>query len=108
MTQSNDRTTTAGTEFSRTGDGSYRVVGSLVFATVRDVLRQSGSAFAAESQLVIDLSQVAAADSAGLALLIEWYRLAERAKQPLKFSRAPPQLVALAKISDIDTLLPFG
>jgi len=33
---------------------------------------KSGSAFAAESQLVIDLSQVAAADSAGLALLIEW------------------------------------
>jgi len=41
---------------------------------------KAASAFAAESQLVIDVVAGGCGDSAGLALLIEWYRLAERAK----------------------------
>jgi phospholipid transport system transporter-binding protein len=94
-------------QFTRNADGNYRVAGDLVFATVRDLLTESAPIFIAESKLSIDLSAVSSADSAGLALLIEWYRMASRAKKPVKFVAVPAQLHALAKISEIDGLLPF-
>jgi len=95
-------------EFKSDGDGKYRVAGNLVFTTVRDVLRQSEAAFAGDAQLVIDLSAVTSADSAGLALLVEWFRAADRARKPLRLIGAPAQLRALAKISDLETVLPFA
>jgi phospholipid transport system transporter-binding protein len=95
-------------QITRTDSGVYRVVGSLVFATVGDALKQSAQIFSTEQQLAIDLSAVTSADSAGLALLIEWYRLAARGNKSIRFIGAPTQLRALAKISDIDALLPFS
>jgi phospholipid transport system transporter-binding protein len=74
---------------------------------VRDVLKESEPVFSAESKLSIDLSAVGSADSAGLALLIEWYCWAARANTSVRFVAVPAQLRALAKISDIDGLLPF-
>lgn len=93
--------------FVRDSDGGYRVVGGLVFATARDLLTQSAPAFASDGDLAIDLSNVDGADSAGLALLIEWSRLANERQRVLRFAGAPAQLRALAKISDLDDLLPF-
>jgi len=92
---------------TREGEGRYRIAGDLVFATAKAALKDSSPKFAAERELAIDLSAVKSADSAGLALLIEWYAQAARANKSIRFSAAPAQLVALAKISDIDTLLPF-
>ena len=93
---------------ARVADGSYRVTGHLVFDSVRDVLRASSSVFQSEPQLSIDLSGVESADSAGLALLIEWYCSAEKAKRAIRFTGLPAQLRALAKISDIESVLPLG
>ena len=97
-----------GAEFKRDADGAYRVAGDLSFATVRDVLRASTQAFAASGELAIDLSQVTNADSAGLALLIEWYRWAVQRNQSMRFIDTPQQLRALAKISDLESVLPFA
>ncbi|HYM35406.1 MAG TPA: STAS domain-containing protein [Steroidobacteraceae bacterium] len=95
-------------QITRDTAGRYKVAGSLVFTTVRDALKQSAAAFASESEWAIDLSQVSGADSAGLALLIEWHRLATKNNRPLRFIDAPTQLRALAKISDLDDILPFA
>jgi phospholipid transport system transporter-binding protein len=95
-------------EFKHDADGNYRVIGSLRFDNVRDMLKQSAAVFASQDELAFDLSGVTNADSAGLALLIEWYRLAERNQRRLRFIGASQQLRALAKISDLDTLLPFA
>jgi phospholipid transport system transporter-binding protein len=100
--------TSATAALTRTGDGTYQVSGQLVFASVREVLRSSATVFQNEAQTSIDLSGVQAVDSAGLALLIEWYRTAEKAKRAIRFVGAPAQLRALAKISDIETVLPFA
>jgi len=97
-----------GAEFKRDADGAYRVTGNLSFATVGDVLKESTQAFAANGELAIDLSQVTNADSAGLALLIEWYRWAVQRNQSMRFIGAPQQLRALAKISDLESVLPFA
>jgi phospholipid transport system transporter-binding protein len=89
----------------RVAAGEYRVSGPLVFATVPGLLEQSKATFDGEAQLQVDLSAVQTADSAGLALLIEWYRLAARANRGLRFVNVPEQLRALARISDVDELL---
>ena len=79
---------------SRIADGNYQVTGHLVFETVRDLLRSSAQVFQSESNQSIDLSGVASADSAGLALLIEWYCAAEHAKRTLRYTGVPNQLRA--------------
>jgi phospholipid transport system transporter-binding protein len=93
---------------ARVADGSYQVTGHLVFDTVRDLLRSSADVLQTESQQSIDLSGVASADSAGLALLIEWYCAAENAKRTVRFIGVPNQLRALAKLSNLETVLPLG
>lgn len=87
------------------GGGRYRVHGALTFATVRQTLRGGEQHFDANDRLEVDLSGVSSADSAGLALLVEWYRQAARAKKSIRFVNVPAQLRALAKISDVDRLL---
>lgn len=84
------------------GAGQFRVAGALTFATANELLR-STPAFDADA--IVDLSGVTAIDSAGLALLIEWYLAASRNKRVVRFSGVSTQLRALAKISDIDQLL---
>jgi len=88
--------------------GRYVVAGDLTFATVREALRQSPPTFGGETQIEFDLSGVTAADSAGLALLVEWYRRAAQSGGEAKFSGVPTQVRALAKISDLDKLLNLG
>jgi phospholipid transport system transporter-binding protein len=89
------------------GGGRFRITGALTFATGRDLLRTAGDQFNSSPRLEIDLSGVANADSAGLALLVEWYRQASRANRSVRFVGVPAQLRALAKISEIDRLLAF-
>jgi phospholipid transport system transporter-binding protein len=85
--------------------GRYRVQGELSFATVGTLLDESRKKFDSAPGLDIDLSGVAHSDSAGLALLIEWLRLAKRAGKRLSYSNLPPQLLAIARLSDVDDLL---
>ena len=89
----------------QSGAGRYRVSGELTFVTVRDALGAALAQFANDSAVEVDLAAVSAADSAGLALLVEWYRWASQAKKTIRFVGAPAQLRALAKISDIEWLL---
>jgi phospholipid transport system transporter-binding protein len=87
------------------GKDNFRVSGKLTFATVRDALQASHQLFAQATALNIDLSEVSVVDSAGLALLIEWYRRASKTGKPISFIAVPKQLSALAKISDVDQFL---
>jgi phospholipid transport system transporter-binding protein len=53
----------------------------------------------------VDLAGVAASDSAGLALLIEWLSVAKAAAHPLHYQHVPPQLQQLARLSEVEDLL---
>lgn len=87
------------------GGGRLRVHGALTFATVRQVLRAAAQYFDGTRQLEIDLSGVGNADSAGLALLVEWYRQMALKHGTIRFVGAPEQLRSLAAISEVDQLL---
>ncbi len=87
------------------GDGRFRVSGVLDASTVRQVLEESHTLFRGTPQVVVDLANVAESDSSGLALLLEWLRLGKKENQQIRFEHVPQQIVALARISEVDELL---
>ena len=90
--------------------GVLQAGGALSFATARTA-RAAGIAMlatAAAGPLQIDCSAVSPADSAGLAVLLEWLGVAKRAGRSLRYTQLPEGLLALARISEADPLLERG
>ena len=87
------------------GAGRFRVSGVLDATTARAVLEQSESRFEQFPNLDVDLGGVGESDSAGLALLIEWLRLAKQWNKPIRFANVPAQIEALARISEVEDLI---
>ena len=87
--------------------GRIVVTGELTFASARDA-RQLGVLVLESSRaarLVIDCSGVTRADSAGLAVLLDWLAWGRRKSRAVTLENLPASLVAIARISEIDGLL---
>jgi phospholipid transport system transporter-binding protein len=95
-------------QLAAAADGALRAQGPLTFATAR-AARLAGLAAlqAAPQAACIDCAGVTSADSAGLAVLLDWLA-AGLAKRSLKFASLPEDLIALARISEIEPLLTQG
>jgi phospholipid transport system transporter-binding protein len=91
-------------------DGRLAAQGPLTFATARKARELGRHALlgASAAQLEIDCSGVSAADSAGLAVLIDWLALARRARRALRYHGLPPGVLALGRISEVEGLLERG
>lgn len=98
----------AAVQFEDLGGGRFRVEGRLSFDTVASALEASQKLFSDYHALKLDLSGVTAADSAGVALLIEWVSRARRSKCMLNFLQVPEQVMAIARISDVESMLPVA
>jgi phospholipid transport system transporter-binding protein len=92
---------------SEPSPGRVTVAGELTFATARDarqlgvlVLEASGA-----GRIVIDCSGVTRADSAGLAVLLDWLAWGRRKSRALSLQNLPASLLAIARISELDGLL---
>ena len=84
--------------------------GELNFAKTPQALVQASAALNtsdAASPLVLDLSGVTRADSAGLALLLELTRVVKARGGTLQIEKSPPQLRKLAEFFGLDELLAF-
>ncbi len=79
------------------------VTGELTFATVAALHRPPWPA--GTTSLTVDLGGVTRADSAGLALLLEWARAARRQGREIRFRRTPAQLRSLAHVTGVDEIL---
>jgi phospholipid transport system transporter-binding protein len=90
------------------GEGRYSVAGELGLASAAAMLAAGRDAFTGQPRVDVDLSRVERADSAGLAVLIEWARLARLAGMQITFHALPARLSALARIGGVDQLLPIG
>jgi phospholipid transport system transporter-binding protein len=90
------------------GAGRFRVSGVLDASTAREVLEESEARFEQFAGLDIDLGGVGESDSAGLALLIEWLRLARQWQKEIHFANVPAQIEALARISEVEDLIGGG
>jgi phospholipid transport system transporter-binding protein len=88
------------------GDGTLAVRGVLNFDTVPDVYTRS-LAWVQKSQgaIAVDLKDVQRADSAGLALLVEWLHLARRRNRELKFVNVPEQMRSLIRVNGLGRAL---
>ena len=96
-------------KIEESNQGHFFVSGILSFNTVTQVLRHSKKLFEqASNDLIIDLSEVERADSAGLALLVEWFAVATTLNKTLVFNNVPEQLVILARMSSVDKMLSIG
>jgi phospholipid transport system transporter-binding protein len=87
--------------------GRIAVTGELTFASARDA-RQLGVLVLESSRapsFVIDCSGVTRADSAGLAVLLDWMAWGRRKSRAVRLEHLPTSLVAIARISEVDELL---
>ena len=94
-------------EVSEPSQGRVTVTGELTFATARDA-RQFGVLVLESSSaqsIVIDCSGVTRADSAGLAVLLDWLAWGRRKSRALSLQNLPASLLAIARISELDGLL---
>ena len=87
--------------------GRYALNGCLSFKTVDRLLRDSASLFSSAAPLVVDLSGVERTDSAGLALLVEWMKMARRTGKGLTFCNMPEQMLEIARTCGLVDVLPI-
>src|SRR5579862_3301525 len=85
--------------------GQLRARGALTFATAR-AAREAGLTSLASSSgaLELDCGGITAADSAGLAVLVDWLGRARQAGRALRYLHLPEGLTTLARISDLQQL----
>ena len=87
--------------------GEFQLAGSLNLETVTSVLAQAVIPFKEATEIKVDLSAVSQSDSAGLALLIEWVRIAAAANKPISFYAVPKQMLAIARATGLTDILPI-
>lgn len=92
-------------EFEALGGGRFAIRGELGFQTARDALEQSKVLFADHSIIELDLAGVQRADSAGLALLLEWVNWARNTAREVTFRNIPEQIISIAQISEVEDML---
>ena len=87
------------------GDGRLAVSGPLDFANAAAALRAGLALMGTGRACTIDLSGVTAGDSAGLAVLVEWMSAARERGTSVRYESVPAQVLAIARISDLEDLL---
>lgn len=86
-------------------DGRLVVRGRLTIETV-PALFESGLRHLAEEDLLVDLTQVEAVDSAAVSMLLGWSRAAQRNQRTLRVSGLPADLLSLATLYGVADMLP--
>ncbi len=86
-------------------NGACLIDGELTFSTVSILLGDSKTLWKDHSEINIDFSKVTHADSAALALLLEWMRFAKKNKKNISFYNLPEQLLNLIKISGLEKMI---
>ena len=90
------------------GDGRYALVGEFGLEAATGMLRRGEASFRRDPRVEVDLVGVVDADSAGLAVMIEWTRAARHERREIVFRGVPRRLADLARIGGVDRLLPLA
>ena len=83
-------------EIADNGGGQFSLSGEMSFKTAEQILRSSEELFEQHTRLEIDLSNVTLADSAGLALLLEWITWANHTVREIRYRKIPERVLAIA------------
>jgi phospholipid transport system transporter-binding protein len=87
------------------GDGRCALSGALTMETVPWAWRQLQAGNLLKNARSAELAEITDADSAGLALLVAWRASCAAAGSQLRFENVPERLLALAQLTDAQTLL---
>jgi phospholipid transport system transporter-binding protein len=87
------------------GPERLRASGELDFGTAAEALDAGLVLLATGARWTLDLSGITAGDSAGVAVLVEWLSAASARRSTLTFESVPEQMLAIARISELDGLL---
>lgn len=88
--------------------GRFSIQGELSFQSVPMLNRKIKSILSTSDAAVIDLSAVVRSDSAGVALLVEWTRMAHLHDKQLSFDHIPDQMLAIVRVSGLADILPLN
>jgi len=88
-------------ELRESSPGQFELSGVLGFDTVVSLLQRGRELFGGAQAATVNLASVTHADSAGLALLLEWLREARQKGRVLTYKGMPSQLHSLASISEV-------
>jgi phospholipid transport system transporter-binding protein len=88
------------------GEGCYALEGVLDFSTVNRIAVSGIALFKRDASVEIDLAGVESANSAGLALLLEWLDVARARGARVTYRNLPDSLVRIAAVSNLAALLP--
>jgi phospholipid transport system transporter-binding protein len=87
--------------------GRLKLVGDLSFRSVPGLLETARDMIGEVAEITVDLADVRRSDSAGVALLVEWMRDARRQGKSITYLNIPSQMLAIARVSSLDTVLPL-
>lgn len=90
------------------GRGKFAVSGDMTFDTAEKILKASENLFDEHTQIDVDLSEITASDSAGLALLLEWVTWANHSVREIRFTKMPEKILAIARTTEVEALLTRG
>lgn len=79
--------------------------GELSFATAAAALLEGDALIGQGGDWVVDLSRIESGDSAGVAVLVEWLATAQSRGVAVRYEGIPAQMLAIARISDLEDLL---
>ena len=86
-------------------DGRHCLSGHLGFDTAEDAMRQLDALSLAGGEYRLDLSALKSIDSAGLAVILEYWRRCRQVGASLVLEEAPEQLTRLIRISGLEAVL---
>jgi len=89
------------------GDGAWRIEGVLDFESVPQLFARTGELLVA-GPVTLDLGGVERANSAGVALLLEWRREARGRGVSLTLSALPEAVRGVARLSGVEDVLERG
>ena len=91
----------------QSSDGMIRIAGELDFVSSQRLATELRS-WPASGDIHVDLSAVVQSNSAGLAFLLEWMKIAQQKSRQIKYHNVPEQLLVIARAYGIDEQLPLA
>lgn len=85
--------------------GHFLLEGELTFSTIDKNTLKKFSFLKEPNAITLDLGQITSTDSAGLALIIEWLKIAHDNQTALHLVNMPEQLKTLARLAGVAQML---
>jgi len=86
-------------------DNKFAITGDLDFFNVMSVYEKSLAQLHKEKSWHFDFSGLKSCDSSGIALMIEWIKLAKKQSKSIEFSHLSPEILSTAKAAQLDNLI---